>query len=180
MEMIKNEAAKAATEDREFTAEESRNQTRALEGDILKGVLEGAGFADTEEEQEIIEVARKGKVLYTFRIRPLTEDEYEKCKRRNTKYVRNKQLGIKMPEDTNNVKYRSDLIYTATVEEDRKKLWDNRQIWNALSQRGVDILTATDVIDAALKPGEKAAIVDRIDVISGFEDNNFEEVTKNS
>lgn len=179
MEMKRNETAKAMTEDREFTAEETKNQSRAFEGDILRGVLESAGFAETEDEYRKIEVARKGKVLFTFRIRPLTEDEYEKCKKRNTKYVRNKQLGIKMPEDTNNVKYRSDIIYTATVEEDRKQLWDNRQIWNALGDKGADILTATDVIDIVLKPGEKAAIVEQIDQISGFEDNNFEEVVKN-
>ena len=179
MEMKRNAATQTTTEDREFTAEETKNQSRAFEGDILRGVLESAGFAETEDEYKTIEVARKGKVLFTFRIRPLTEEEYEKCKKRNTKYVRNKQLGIKMPEDTNNVKYRSDLIYTATVEEDRKKLWDNRQIWNALTDKGVDILTATDVIDTVLKPGEKAAVVDQIDLISGFEDNNFEEVIKN-
>lgn len=180
MEMKRNETAQAATtEDREFTAEETKNQSRAFENDILKGVLESAGFADTEEEYRTIEIARQGKVLFTFRIRPLTEDEYEKCKKKNTKYVRNKQLGIKMPEDTNNVKYRSDIIYTATVDEDRKLLWDNRQIWKALTDKGVDILTATDVIDTVLKPGEKAAVVEQIDLISGFEDNNFEEVLKN-
>ncbi len=179
MDMKRSESMKAMTEDRDFTAEETKNQSRAFEGDILRGVLESAGFSETEDEYRTIEVARKGKVLFTFRIRPLTEEEYEKCKKRNTKYVRNKQLGIKMPEDTNNVKYRSDLIYTATVEEDRKKLWDNRQIWNALSEKGADVLTATDVIDIVLKPGEKAAVVEQIDQISGFEDSNFEEVLKN-
>lgn len=179
MEMKRNESEKVATEDREFTAEETKNQSRAFEGDILRGVLESAGFSETEDEYRTIEVARHGKVMFTFRIHPLTEDEYERCKKRNTKYVRNKQLGIKMPEDTNSVKYRSELIYTATVEEDRRTLWDNRQIWDALAKKGVDILTATDVIDTVLKPGEKSAIVDQIDLISGFEDNNFEEVLKN-
>ena len=175
MDSRKNEAV---VEEREFTKEETANQGRAFEGDILKGLLEGAGFASDEEKT--IEIARRGKVLFTFRIRPLTEGDYEKCRRRNTKYVRNKQLGIKMPEETNSVKYRSDLIYTATVDEDRKKTWDNRQLWNALAERGIDILTGTDAIDAVLKPGEKAAVVNQIDLLSGFENDNLEEVIKNS
>lgn len=173
-----NNRTNATVEEQEFTAEETKNQMRAFEGDILKGMLEAAKF-QTDEVRNI-EVARGGKVFFTFRIRPLSEGEYEKCRKKHTKYVRNKQLGIKMPEDTNSVKYRSELIYTATVEEDRKKTWDNKQLWEALEKMGKgDVLTGTDVIDLVLMPGEKAAIVDQIDDLSGFDNDNLEEVTKN-
>ena len=36
-----------------------------------------------------------------------------------------------MPEDTNAVKYRDALIYQATVEEDRAKLWDNKKVFQS-------------------------------------------------
>ena len=196
--MSQNEKA----ESREFTPEQTAAQTRAAEkdiiagmkemdkpfaeseaeqeafgGDILKGMIEAAKFQKTESKN--IEVVRGGVTYFKFRIRPLTEQEYEQCKKKATKYVRNKQLGIKMPEDTNGVLYRSLLIYTATDAEDRKKTWDNRQLWTALEGAGKEVLTATDAIDAVLMPGEKAAIVEQIDLISGFQNDNLEEVTKN-
>lgn len=178
MEIIKTgESTEPEIRDEEFTEEETGNQIRLFEGDILKGMLAAAQF-QKEETQEII-VARGGVDYFAFHIRPLTEEEYEKCRSKHTKYVRNKQLGIKMPEDTNSVKYRSELIYCATTEADRKKTWDNRQLWSALEQKtGKDILTGTDVIDLVLMPGEKAAIVDKIDLLSGY-NGDFEEVAKN-
>ena len=174
MEIINK--AEENVQDREFTQEETSNQMRAFEGDILKGMLAAALFQ--EEETQTIEVIRKGETYFSFRIRPLSEKEYEKCRRKHTKYVRNKQPGIKMPEDTDQGKYRAELIYTATVDEDKKKTWDNKQLWRALEDHGKDILTYTDVIDVVLNPGEKAAIVDKIDLLSGF-DGDFEEVSKN-
>ena len=150
---------------------------RAFEGDILQGMLAAAEFQSSETKT--IEIARSGKVYFTFRIRPLSESEYEKCKKKHTKYVRNKQLGIKMPEDTDGVKYRSELIYAATVSEDREKMWDNKKLWDALSAKGRDVITGTDVIDAVLMSGEKAAVVEQIDLLSGYQDNNLEEVAKN-
>lgn len=173
-----NQTPEQNVDERDFTAEETNNQIKAFEGDILKGMLAAAQFQ--KDESKTIEIARGGATYFKFRIRPLTEAEYEKCRKKHTKYVRNKQLGIKMPEDTNQVKYRSELIYTATVEEDRKKMWDNKQLWKGLEDAGLgDVLTGTDAIDLVLMPGEKAAIVEQIDQISGFENDNLEEVTKN-
>ena len=161
--------------DKPYAASESE-QKQAFGGDLLKGLVEAAKFQNTEFKN--IEIVRGGVTYFSFRIRPLTEREYEQCKKKATKYVRNKQLGIKMPEDTNAVKYRSELIYCATTDEDKKKTWDNKQLWRALEDIGKDILTGTDVIDAVLMPGEKAAIVDKIDALSGY-NGDFEEVAKN-
>lgn len=155
-------------EDREFYLEN--------EQDILRGLLEAA--EDRKKETVTIEIARNGKVYFRFRIRPLTEREYNKCRDEATKYVRNKQLGgIKMPEDTDISRYRSYLIYQATVEEDRKKLWDNKAAWEQLN-----VLNGPDLIEVVLKAGEKDAIVQKIDEISGykyFEDGELEEIAKN-
>lgn len=162
--------------DEEFTQEETVNHLRLHENGILKGMLAAAQFQ--KDECKTIEIARGGKVFFSFRIRPLSEAEYEKCRNKHTKFVRNKQLGIKMPEDTNAVKYRSELIYCATVDEDRKNTWDNKQLWNGLEDLGKEILTGTDVIDEVLMPGEKAAVVNQIESLSGY-NGDFEEVAKN-
>ena len=94
----------------------------------------------------------------------------------NTKYVRNKQIGIKFAEETDTAKFRSSLIYHATVEEDRIKLWDNQQVWEGLRKQGVLVVTALDVIEAVLLGGEKDRVIDEINKLSGFDSENLEEV----
>jgi hypothetical protein len=144
------------------------------EADILKGLLEAAAGKTSEENFQPIEVIRNGEVKVFFRIRPLSEEEYTKCREDATKYVRNKQFGgIKLPEDTNTVRFRSALIYTATVEEDRKKIWDNKE-----AQKALKVLNGVDLIDLVLFAGEKDKILERIDSISGYE-SKLEEVAKN-
>lgn len=164
---------KAAIQDADLTEEEAKAQLRTYEGDILKGLLAAADFRDDEDNVVPIEIARNGVVLFTFRIRPLSEEEYNRCKEKNTKYVRNKQLGIKFPEDTNATRYRSHLIYEATVEEDRAKIWDNKEAWRALN-----VLNGIDLIDKVLLAGEKDAVLNKIDDISGYS-STLEEVSKN-
>ena len=93
--------------------------------------------------------------------------------------MRNKQLGIRMPEDTNRTRYQSAIIYEATIEEDRKKLWNNRKVWDALNKKKDRIMNGVDVIDCVLKAGEKDKVLEAIDKLSGFGDN-LEEVAKTS
>lgn len=162
-------------QDVEFTESENAEQLLLAEKDIIQGMLEAADFKS--EETTKIEIIRSKKKFFEFEIRALSEAEYDSARTKHTKFVRNKQLGIKMPEDTDSVKYRSELIYMATVDKD--KTWDNKKLWSALSAKGKDILTGTDVIDIVLKSGEKEAVVKQIDMISGYEDSNLEEVVKN-
>ena len=70
-------------------------------------------------------------------------------------------------------KFRSWLIYTATVDEDRAKLWDNKQ-----AQQAFNVLQGVDVIDCVLLSGEKDRIIDRINEISGYDDE-ADETAKN-
>lgn len=160
-------------EEVEMDEETTQNTLRTYENDILGGLLAAANYKHDEDEIVPIEVARNGVVLLKFRIRPLSEDEYVKCKERFTKYVRNKQIGIKVPEDTDSASYRSALIYEATVDEDREKLWNNKEAWKKL-----DVLTGYELIGKVLKPGEKDAILSKLDEISGYS-SALEEVAKN-
>lgn len=164
-------------EDVEFTEEETKTQLRINEEDLIQGLIEAADALIQETQR--IEIAREGKVFFSFRIRPLSEREYDKCKKRHTKYVRNRTLGMKMPDETDQEKYRAALIYEATVKEDRDKLWDNKKVWDAFIARGLQVVTGYDVIIFALKAGEKEKVLEAIDKLSGYDNNNLEEVTKN-
>lgn len=175
-----NEATQKVEEQEVTEYETSEEETKALiranEDDFIQGLIEAAEFAS--EETQRIEIIREGRLYFAFHIRPLSSQEYEKCKKKYTKYVRNKQLGMKLPEDTDRIKYQSAIIYEATVEEDRKNLWDNRKVWNALNAKKDHIMNGLDVIEYSLKAGEKDKVLEAIDKLSGYDDN-LEEVAKN-
>lgn len=123
-------------------------------------------------------VKRRSKTWQIILAQASMKEEYNKCKKKHTKYVRNKQFGMKLPEETNTVKFRDALIYTATVEADREKLWDNKKVWESLRAKDLQIMNGLDVIEYCLKAGEKDKIIECIDSLSGFEEN-IEEVAKN-
>lgn len=174
--VVKTVSTQEAVKDVELTEEEAKAQMRMHEEDFIQGLIDAADYAADETQR--IEIVRDGKVYFAFSIRPLSEEEYNKCKKNNTRYVRNRQFGMKLPEETNSVKYRSSLIYQATVEEDRKNLWDNKRVWEALRDKGLQIVRGLDVIEYTLKAGEKDKVLEAIDKLSGY-DENLEEVAKN-
>ena len=121
-----NEATQKV-EEQEITEYETNEEgtkilIRANEEDFIQGLIDAAEYAS--EETQRIEIVREGRLYFAFHVRPLSSQEYEKCKKKYTKYVRNKQFGMKLPEDTDRIKYQSAIIYEATVEEDRKNLWE--------------------------------------------------------
>lgn len=150
-----------------------KQMIRSNEDDFIQGLIDAAQFSD--EETQRIEIIREGRLYFAFSIRPLSSEEYEKCRKKHTKYVRNRQLGMKMPEGTDRVKYQSALIYEATINDDKVKLWDNRKVWDALNAKRDHIINGLDVIESVLKAGEKDKILEAIDKLSGY-DNNLEEI----
>lgn len=176
VQIVNEEQENMAVTEVETTEEENKTLIRMNEDDFIQGLISAADYA--KDDIQRIEIARNGKVLFAFEIRPLSEEEYNKCKKKHTKYVRNKQFGMKLPEETNAVKFRDALIYTATVEADREKLWDNKKVWESLRAKDLQIMNGLDVIEYCLKAGEKDKIIECIDSLSGFEEN-IEEVAKN-
>lgn len=151
----------------------TKNDLIQHEPELLRGLL--AAGDDRQAETITIEIARKGRVYFTFRLRPLSETEWDQCQEQATKYKRNRRLGgITMPERTDAARFRSLLIYTATDEGDRKALWDNKQAWQHF-----DVTNGADLIDAVLMAGEKDAVIQRLEDISGY-GGDLEETAKNS
>lgn len=171
--MAENTKKVTEIEEIETDEETTQNMTRAFESDILGGLLAAAGYKENEDEIIPIQIVRNGTIVLEFRIHPLSEDDYQRCREQHTKYVRNKQLGIKVPEDTDTVAYRNALIYAATVQEDRERIWDNKEAW-----RKLDCLRGYELVGKVLKPGEKDAVIDKLDEISGYK-GVLEEVAKN-
>ena len=160
-------------EDTPMTEEEVKEELLINEDDILRALK------DEKSHSNMVETIRVqfGKTEFAFRIRPLTEKEWDACRERNTKYAKNRRLGgIRLPESTNTTGYHSDLIYTATVDEDKEKLWKNKKLWDA-----VGALTGTDMVDKLIPyAGKKQAIVDRIEKLSGYDDeDDYEDTVKN-
>lgn len=168
--------ANLAVEEMDTTAttEEMQADARKNEDDLLNGLLAAANYKDDADESVEIVISRQGKDLFSFHIHPLSEEDFSRCRKRCTKYVKSRtNAGVRIPEEVDTVKYRNMLIYEATVPEDRAKVWDNKQLW-----RAKDLATGIEAVDILLKAGEKNAVCEKIDNISGYEMTE-EEVAKN-
>lgn len=151
----------------------SKDELLAVEGSILNGLL--GAFQDQQEDVTTIEVARKGKVYFSFDVRGLSEKQYTDLQDQATTFKNAKNLGgVKVATETNVTRFRSLLIYHATVKEDREKVWGDKQAWNQLN-----VLNGPALIDKVLLAGEKKSIIDKIDEISGYNDD-ADEIIKNS
>ena len=147
-----------------LTEEEEKEERKEFylrnEADILEGLLKTASYKNDETETHRIEIARNGVVTL-------------KCRKAHTKYKKNRQAGgVKVADDVDASAYRSSVIYEATVEEDRKKIWDNKAAWDKL-----DVLSGYQLIEKVLKGGEKDAVYEKVEEISGY--GTVEEVAKN-
>ena len=154
--------------------EEVKTDLRLNEESLLDNLLSAANYKEDDDETVEIVINRKGKDLFSFHIHPLSEDDFARCRKKCTKYVKSKtNAGIRVPEELDAVRYRCRLSYEATVEEDRKKIWENKALWKAK-----DLVTGIEAVDVLLKAGEKNAICDKLDEISGY-DMSEEDVAKN-
>lgn len=143
------------------------------ESDILSGLLALGKERDEERNYHKVQIKRNGILMIEFRIRPITEEESHSCWKMATRYAPTKPGQPKVAIETNQAKYRSMLIYTATVDVDRERVWNNRQAKDAFN-----VLDSVDMIDKVLKAGEKSRVLDIIDDLAGFEDDT-EELAKN-
>ena len=139
---------------------------------ILSGLLDLANSKDNKEFYQKIDIRRGGVLKITFRVRPLSSDEIESCRRSATKYAPCKKGEPKKEIDCSNSLFQSYLIYTATIGEDRAKIWDNTK-----AQEKLNVMFGVDMVDKVLLAGEKSRVIDIIMDNSGFGDE--EDTAKN-
>ena len=163
-------ATKATSVTNDENATLQQEEILMKEGDILAGLLSLHKEAKENTITRRIKIMRDKKVVLEFRVRPLSEEESQDCHRKATKYARTKPGQPKVAIETNSALFRSMLIYTATVDEDRAKLWDNKKAMDAMQ-----LLRGVDMVDSVLRAGEKSRILSEIDEISGFSGENDED-----
>ncbi len=171
--MNKNTMPELFDEQLDGMEQPTQEQILMSESELLRGLIEAGTEKDSENAYERIQIKRGGKLKFEFRIRPISEEESLACHDHATKFAPRKRGQPKRGIETNMSKFRSWLIYTATVDEDRAKLWDNKQ-----AQQAFNVLLGVELIDCVLLSGEKDRIIDRINEISGYGDE-VDETAKN-
>ena len=136
------------------------------ETNIVEALL-GAAALRTEETLREIHIIRNDRELFKFKIHGLTEDEFSKCRKQNTKNRGRRD------EETNWARYSAQVVYEATVADDKKNLWQNHEVW-----QGLNVASGVDVINRVLTPAERAKVVEAVESISGFDDN-LDDMIKN-
>lgn len=142
----------------------SKEEVLQNEDSLLRGLLEAGNYKNDESFRRKIEIKRGGKTLFSFTVRPLDEDEEIACYRKATPKIPNPQ-GRHLPKvdgKTDTAAMRSWKIYTANIEEDRQRIWNNAQY---KQQKG--LITPIEVIDSLLRSGDKDVVLAIIDQISG-------------
>ncbi len=149
----------------------------SAEYDLVKSLMEAADYRNSADSITPVDIYRSGKFLFTVHFHPLGDDEVRQANKKATKYGKNPK-GAKYPQiekDFNISLLHSWLIYLATTPEDQEKIWSNPTIKSNLG-----LLQNVETVDALLMSGEKAALVEKISEISGFnEDFDPEEHAKN-
>ena len=139
-----------------------------VENGIVGALMEAASYRDGSDKRRLITIKRNDRVMFKFTIEPLDEDTWQKCRRQN---IMNKG---KASEELNNSRFLSQAIYEATIDEDKQRLWQNRDVWEKLN-----VARGADVVNLVLTPAEKTAIANALSEISGFDDDGLDDLIKN-
>ena len=148
----------------EGAGQPAQDDVLANEDAILAGLLDLGKSRDEESSYRKIQIKRNGMVKLEFRIRPLNEDETQTCLKNATKYKPSKPGEPKVVIETNRSLFRSYLVYSATVDADRAKVWDNKKAMDALG-----VMQGVEMVEKILLAGEKDRVLDIVDEISGYD-----------
>lgn len=147
---------------------------KGKEEDIVTALLKAADFRNDEDLITPIEIKRHGDTLFSFKVRPVSDGEAAFVRKKARKMVPN-PAGKRLPKiegDFDTPKFNSWLIYVATVDEDKERVWGQREIMDKY-----DLMEPWETVGIVLTAGEKNAIVDIITEISGMSDEGEDEET---
>lgn len=133
---------------------------------LVAALLEAAEYKTNADETTEIKVKKNGKLLFSFHIRPLSQMEIQAAAKKATKQLPN-PAGPKYPTisgERDTTSYHNYLIYAATIDSEKKKIWGNEQI-----KQRYAIVDDADTVDVLLKAGTKSKVVDAVLQISGFD-----------
>lgn len=144
------------------------------EDDLLRTIVEAA-----EPDTEPIAIYRGDKRVLRFTIQTVDMHTYERCRKLSQEKQKAKSYAnLSLATDIDRAQSSSMLIFHATVPEDRKRIWENRDLWKRFN-----VLNGWDLVLKLLRAGEIDRICERIDLLSGYGDQaegERMEVAKNS
>lgn len=152
-------------EKKDITGLSVATDKKAAEYDLVTSLLEAADFRNEDEKE--VELRRNGKLLFTIHLRALSDSESRMCRKNATTYMKN-PAGKGYPpieKEHNSSLYNSWLIYTATRDDDKEKIWGNKAVMDKYG-----LLRPVESIDVLLKIGEKMKLLDIVTEISGMGD----------
>ncbi|MBE6722279.1 MAG: hypothetical protein E7572_07310 [Ruminococcaceae bacterium] len=144
--------------------------TESSQEDVLKMLLSAADYKEDASLQKIITVKRNGvQVLPSFHIRPISQDDVGIAHKKATKWMTNPG-GRRLPKievETDNSIENDWLIYLATTDEDKEKLWNNSAYIKALQAKFPNTVFAQgsagpQMIGLLLTLGEKINIANLV------------------
>lgn len=164
----------------ELTGLPEQDKVIMNETDLINGLLEASGYAECEDVMKNIKIERAGKLLFFFKVHPLSEKEMMGLRKQSTDRYKN-PAGKHLPKIEGDLRvdeFRSRKIYAATAEKDRLLLWDNPQVKASLNRKleakGLQVIEPWEIIDHVLMAGEKFRVSEIIDTISGYDDEELE------
>ena len=160
----------------ERTAISVKKTAEAREYNLVESLLKAADFENDITEAEI---RRNGELLFKVHLRPISDEEARKARKKATKMLSNPK-GKRLPKvegEFDSTRFNSWIIYIATTDEDKKQIWGNKAIMDKF-----ELFDPVDSIDKLLTFGEKNRLADLVAEISGMdeeEDMTEEEYAKN-
>lgn len=154
------------------TGLENASDVKEAEYDLVASLLEAANYREDEGLITTVEIKRNGKFLFEVSIRPLGDEEVKVARKKATTYMPN-PTNRKLPKiekEFNTGLFNSLIIYAATTEEDKAKIWGNKAIMDKFN-----LVEAHEAVNVLLTVGEKTALADKVVEISGMDDE--EEIT---
>lgn len=170
MKNIKDEELQEIKELEGGVLEKLKNNEDLEPLSLEEGLLSAA--ADITDSTYPIEIIRGGQKFFGFRIKPISQKKIETLRTKCT--VKSKKRGVEYATDFDETRFLSEMIYEATIPEDREKIWGNpviREKYNVIGFQAVDVL---------LKAMEKEQVIEYIEQVSGADSSvTFGELTKN-
>lgn len=150
------------------------------EYDLVKALLESADYKEADDNITEAEIKRAGKYLFSVHLHPISDPDARIARKKATSYMPNPN-NKKLPpveKDFDTAKFNSWLIYLATTEEDKQKIWGNPAIMQKYG-----LTQPVESVDVLLTLGEKHRLADLVTDISGMNDDeetmDEEEYAKN-
>ena len=167
------------TEKKTVTNLEYAENRKETEYDLVSSLLAAANFKTDNDQILELEIKRAGKFLFAFHIHPISDTDARLARKKATKMMpnpNNKKLPPIEKEFDNSI-FGSWLIYLATTEEDKAKIWGNPQLMANLG-----LMEPWESVNALLTMGEKKRVLDEVTKLSGMDDDDEiseEEYAKN-